>query len=240
MAIHVSCPLCRATLRLPDGCDGERAKCPSCQGEFVVPHPSPEASQEPIRAVAVAAEDIPKAVPLPAAVTDADVTQAGREVEQLAADDVSLIAQLADLERQRRAQANRLSLLRLFQSGRQALDHSVGRVGGVFLAITLVPAMLVVMTSVFSPSVLGYLIVAACGVALAGVVYFPFSVYPDDQRLATLIDALAAKTQAATALCEQARVDEAEARRRLQTAQANHQRLHATWHSQVKASESKV
>ncbi len=239
MATHVSCPHCHTTLRIPEGCEGQTTKCPSCLADFVIPQASVASSQAPVCAVAVPQGSVPQAVPLAAKVTEADVERVQLEVQQLAAEDIGLSVRLADVERQHRRQSSRLRMLQWFQSGRQALDHSVGRVGGFFLAVTLGSALLVLVASIFSPSAAGYLIVVALGVVLSGVAYVPFSFYPEDEKLAPMIVELAAKVCATSILRQEAAAEEAEARRKMLAAEVEQRRLIAALERQTRAGKSK-
>jgi hypothetical protein len=224
MAIHFSCPNCQNTLLLPDGCGGQTAKCPSCLADFVIPGASQSASPAPVCAVlAPAAEKV----------TETDLRRAREVAQQLAAEDLELHIRLTQAKRRLRRQTARLWTLESFQSGRQILDHTMGRIGGFFLAVTLGGAGLVMLASVFSPSSVGYFVVASLGIIGAGIAYLPYSFVPADETLAPIVAELTAKVKTATIVHDQLAAEEAALREKVLAAEAEYGRLKAVFESRL-------
>lgn len=216
MTIHFSCPHCQTLLLLPDDCGGRSTKCPECGDNFVIPGTGSPASATPVCAVLA---------PVEGQVSEADLKRAGDVFQRLTAENVGRQVELARRERRARQLASRLAWLKRFQSGRQALDHSLGRIGGFCLAVTLGAVMPIVLFSLFSLSPFGYFVVAVLGMLVAGTLYLPFSYYPDDVRLGTLIPPLAEKIADANRLRDQLAAEEASHRQTLSAAEEEYQRL---------------
>ena len=224
MSLHHSCPNCHALLVIAEGCEGRSTRCPGCLAEFVVPGTPTNTSAEQVCAVMT---------PLAGKVSPADVERAKVRFDELSAENVGLQVKLARQKRRRQRQAARLSAIELFQSGREMLDHSFGRNGGMFIAVALVPAVLVLMTSVFSPSALGYLLVILVGMILAAAAYIPFSFYPEDEALAAALPRVAETLKEATTAYERLAAEESEHRERLEAAAAEYRRLKTALESRL-------
>ncbi|MBI3838703.1 MAG: restriction endonuclease [Planctomycetia bacterium] len=224
MAIHFSCPICQSTLLLPDGCGGQTAKCPSCLADFVIPGSSETDSSAPVCAVLAPRAD---------KITETDVQRAQLEVKQLAAEDLALHIRLTEMNRRLRRQAVRLSTLQSFQSGRQILDHTMGRAGGFCLAVTAGGAAPVLLASFFSPSAFAYFVVASLGMIGAGIVYLPYSFVPADGRLAPIVAELATKVKGANILYEQVAAEGAALAAKLSAAEAEYSRLKGVFESRL-------
>ena len=123
--------------------------------------------------------------------------------------------------------------MELFQSTRQTLDHTFGRNGGLLVAATLGPAILVLLASPFSPSALGYLLIILIGISLAGLAYLPFSFYPEDEVLAATIPRAADRLKEATVAFERLAAEEASQREQVTAAQAECDRLKAALASRL-------
>jgi hypothetical protein len=224
MAIHFSCPNCQSTLLLPDGCGGQIAKCPNCMADFVIPGGSQSALTTPVCAILAPAVE---------KVTEADLRRVREIAQQLAAEDLELHIRLTQMKRRLRRQSARLWTLESFQSGRQILDHTMGRVGGFFLAVTLGGAVLVLLASFFSPSGFGYFAVASLGMIGAGIAYLPYSFVPPDEGLAPIVSQLAAKVKAATIAHDQLAAEGAALHEKLLAAEAEYARLKAVFESRL-------
>jgi hypothetical protein len=199
MASYLSCPHCGKTLQVPDGCGGRATACPSCQGDFLIPGIA--ASSELAAVCAVVAPDA-------GSVTPADLERIRAEAQQLAADDVELLVQVARLKRRRDAVARRLAAARLCLSVRSRLDETLGRVGGFFVTITLGAAALVVVASFFGPSAGTYALVAAIGFLLTTALYMPLSFLPEDSVLVAFAQRLGREGGEAGALYDQAAAEQ--------------------------------
>ncbi len=171
--------------------------------------------------------------PVAGKVTEADIERAKAHRAALAAENVALQVDLARQKRRRQLLAARLSSLELFQSTREILDHTFGRNGGFFIAVTLGPAVLVLLSSVFSPSALGYVLVILAGIILAAVAYLPFSFFPEDEKLALAIPRVTEKLKEAAVLHERLAVEEATQRERLTAAAREYERLTAAAQSRL-------
>ena len=116
------------------------------------------------------------AAPVAGQVTDADLERARQRFTQVTAENVGLQVDLARQKRRRQRCSASLSSLELFQSTRQTLDHTFGRNGGLLVAATLGPALLVLLASPFSPSAFGYLLIILIGITFGrpGLLAFLF------------------------------------------------------------------
>jgi len=224
MAIVISCPHCQRTLHLPEGCDGLAAKCPSCGSDFIVPGNKP---------ATVTAAVCPVLAPVVGAVTISDVERARMASERTALADLELHIRLTEARRRRQRQATRLSTLQLFRSGRTALDHTVGRVGGFFLALTIGASLLVLLVSLFSPSAFGYFATITIGLILSGLAYVPFSFFPEDNALGPMIAQQSAKLASASVVYEQLTAEAADMHEKLTAAQDEYQRLKTAFESRL-------
>jgi hypothetical protein len=217
MSLHHSCPNCHALLVIADGCEGRSTRCPGCLAQFVVPGATAqEVSAELVCAVMT---------PLAGTVTQHDLDAARSRHQKLSAENVVLQIELTRQRRRRQRQAARVRALELFQSGREMLDHSFGRTGGLFVALAIVPAVLVLLTSVFSPSALGYLLIILVGVILAAATYLPFSFYPEDNVLAAALPPATEKLAQTTTIYERLVAEESLQRERMSAAEAEYRRL---------------
>jgi hypothetical protein len=224
MAVYHACPHCRTLLQIPEGCEGQSARCPNCLAMFVIPGTAIEEATAPICAVAA---------PVAGQVTDADLERARQHFTQVTAENVGLQVDLARQKRRRQRYSASLSSLELFQSTRQTLDHTFGRNGGLLVAATLGPAILVLLASPFSPSALGYLLIILIGISLAGLAYLPFSFYPEDEVLAAAIPRAADRLKEATVAFERLAAEEASQREQVTAAQAEYDRLKAALASRL-------
>ena len=128
------------------------------------------------------------AVPDVRTVTEGDVDHARSEAAALAAEHVSLCAHLAQVGRRRHSQESVLASLRTLQSSRETLDHSLGRIGGFCIAVTLGGAGLTLLASPFASSALTYMTVIFIGMLAGGTAYMPFSFVPSDEKLSPLVE----------------------------------------------------
>jgi hypothetical protein len=165
--------------------------------------------------------------------TATDVERAALAAKQLAAEDLAKHIALLEMKRRLRRQSARLSTLQSFQSGRQVLDHTVGRVGGFFLAITCGGAALVLLSSFFSPSAFGYLAMASIGILFAGVAYLPYSFLPADETLAPIVVDLATQFKGADLLYEHSAAEGARLRETLLAAEEEYRRLKTAFESRL-------
>jgi hypothetical protein len=215
MAVHFSCPHCQALLLLPENCGGQTTKCPGCGDSFMIPG---GATTAPTPVCAVLA-------PVEGQVSESDVKRAREIFERLTAENVGLQVELARRQRSAGQLAVRLAWLKRFQAGRRALDHTIGRVGGFAVAVTLGAVLPIVLFSVFSLSAFGYFVVAVLGTMLAGLLYLPFSYYPDDVRLALLVPQLEARQSEAQRQHAQLAGEESAQRQKLASAETEYRRL---------------
>ena len=151
----------------------------------------------------------------------------------MTAENVGLQVDLARQRRRRRRHSASLSSLELFQSTRQTLDHTFGRNGGLLVAATLGPAILVLLASPFSPSALGYLLIILIGISLAGLAYLPFSFYPEDDVLEAAIPRAAERLKEASVAYERMASDEEAQRETVTAAQAEYERIKAALASRL-------
>ncbi len=224
MAIYVSCPDCRRTLAVPEGGGGQRAKCPECLKDFVIPGAVPVAPAVSICAVAV---------PDVRTVTEGDVDHARSEAAALAAEHVSLCAHLAQVGRRRRRQESVLASLRTLQSSRETLDHSLGRVGGFCIAVTLGGAGLTLLASPFASSALTYMTVIFIGMLAGGTAYMPFSFLPGDEKLSPLVEQWTQTVRETNALYDPIAAQEATLSAKLSAAEAEYVRLKTIFESRL-------
>ncbi|MEX0679687.1 MAG: restriction endonuclease [Pirellulales bacterium] len=224
MAIYLSCPHCQSLLLIPENCGGQTTKCPNCSDDFVIPGDHATTSATPICAVLA---------PVEGKVTEADLRRARDVLDRLTAENVGLEVELARRRRRRNRLAVRLAWLARFQAGRQALDHTVGRGGGFFLAVTIGAAAFVVLFSLFSLSAFGYFFVAVMGLLAAGAAYIPFSYYPDDAKLALAIQGLTEKLAEAGKLHDQLAGEEGKHRAKLAAAEEEYGRVQAALASRL-------
>ncbi len=224
MPIHFSCPHCHSLLLIPENCGGQTTKCPSCGDDFVIPPTATTTSATPVCAVLA---------PVAGKVSEADLKRAREVLAGLTAQNVGLQVELARRDRRRNQLAGRLKWLERFQAGRRSLDHTVGRGGGFFLAVTIGPAAFMVLASLFSLSAFGYFFVAVLGMLAAGAAYIPFSYYPDDAKLALLIPRLAEKMAEAGKVHDQLAGEEARHREKLAAADEEHRRVKAALESRL-------
>lgn len=223
MPIQIACPRCRQMLLIAEDSGGHSAKCPGCLTEFVIPG----GSRPPVAQAVMMAE------PAAGTVTVTDVERARLLAERSAAEHLPAHIQLVEANRRWQRLSRKLSTLKLFQSGRQTLDHSVGRIGGFCLAVTIGGAVLVLLTNLFSASALGYLIAALVGILIAGAVYMPFSFLPDDPTLAAAMVRMGSKLEAASLARDQCVAAEAGLQAKLSAAQAEYGRLKAAFESRL-------
>ncbi len=224
MAVFHACPHCRTLLQIPAGCDGQSARCPSCLAAFVIPGTAVEELTAPICAVEA---------PVAGQVTDADLERARQRFTQVTAENVGLQVDLSRLKRRRQRCSASLSSLELFQSTRQTLDHTFGRNGGLLVAATLAPAVLVLLAIPFSPSALGYLLIILIGISLAGLAYLPFSFYPEDEVLAAAIPRAIDRLKEATVAYDRLSAEEASQREQVTAARAEYDRIKAALASRL-------
>jgi hypothetical protein len=199
-------------------------KCPTCGDDFVIPGTARAQTATPICAVLA---------PVEGQVNEADLARAREIFQRLTAENVGLQVELARRQRTARRLSTRLEWLKRFQSGRQALDHTVGRGGGFFLVVTLGAAAFMVFFSLFSLSAFGYFFVAVLGMLAAGAAYLPFSYYPDDVKLALAIPRLAEKRAEADKLHERLAADEARHREKLAAAEGEYRRVKTALESRL-------
>ncbi len=192
--------------------------------DFVIPGGDESTSAVPVCAVLAPAAD---------KITETDLRRARLEAEQLAAEDLAKHIGLTEMKRRLRRQTARLSTLESFQSGRQILDHTMGRVGGFCLAITAGGAAPVLLASFFSPSAFGYFVVASLGTIGSGIVYLPYSFLPTDETLAPIVAELATKVKGANILYEQLAAEGSALRAKLLAAEAEYSRLKAVFESRL-------
>jgi Restriction endonuclease len=224
MPIHFSCPHCHSPLLIPENCGGQTTKCPSCADDFVIPGTATTASATPVCAVLA---------PVAGKVSEADLQRVRDVLDRLTAENVGLQVELARRQRQRKVLGARLKWLERFQAGRRSLDHTVGRGGGFFLAVTIGPAVFLVLFSLFSLSAFGYFFVAVLGMLAAMAAYLPFSYYPDDAKLALRIPRLAEEMAEAGKRHDQLAGEEAAHREKLLAAEEEHRRVKAALESRL-------
>jgi HJR/Mrr/RecB family endonuclease len=121
----------------------------------------------------------------------------------------------------------------LFQSARQTLDQTFGRNGGLMVAATVGPALLVLLAVPFSPSALGYLLIILVGITLAGLAYLPFSFYPEDEVLAAAIPRVTERLKEATAVYERLAAEETTQREQVTAAETEYTRIKAALASRL-------
>jgi hypothetical protein len=216
MPVHSSCPRCQALLLLPEGCEGLPARCPNCLAEFTIAGTASGPSAAMVCAVMT---------PLAGRIGQHDLEQARLKLAELTAANVGSRLELERHKRRKRRQTRRLSVLEFFQSSREVLDHSFGRIGGFFIAIVAVPALLVLLASVVSPSAIGYLTVIALGIASAACVYALVAFYPDDDALRRSIPDLLERLRETTVGHDQLAADEAAQRERIVAAEDDFRRI---------------
>jgi HJR/Mrr/RecB family endonuclease len=224
MALFHACPHCRTLLQIPEGCEGQSARCPSCLAEFVIPGTASDQPTAPICAVAA---------PVAGQVTDADLKRAKQRFTQVTAENVGLQVDLARQRRRRQRLSASLRSLELFQSTRLTLDHTFGRNGGLMVAATIGPALLVLLAIPFSPSALGYLLIILVGITLAGLAYLPFSFYPEDEVLAAAIPRVTERLKEATAAYERLAAEETTQREQVTAAETEYARIKAALASRL-------
>lgn len=224
MSIHLSCPHCHSPLVIPENCGGQTTTCPSCADNFIIPGAATTTSATPVCAVLA---------PVEGKVSEADLKRARDVLDRLTAENVGLQVELARRNRHRRRLAARLKWLERFQAGRRSLDHTVGRGGGYFLAITLGAAAFILVFSLFSLSGFGHFFVAVLGVLAASAAYIPFSYFPEDEKLALSIPRLAERTAEAARLHDQLAGEEARHREKLSAAEREYRRIKAALESRL-------
>lgn len=150
---------------------------------------------------------------------------ARREFELRAIELAALRKDLTMLVRRRGRLITRLTWLERFVAGRGKLDHSVGRIGGFFIAITQGGALLVLIASITSPGMSGIALAALVGILLAAIAYLPFSVLPDDARLAEWVVAAQKAVDDAAAPIERLQAEEQVLSKRAADADTEFRRL---------------
>ncbi len=233
MSHHVACPYCQSLLLVPANCAGRATKCPQCSGSFLIPDVvvavpagNPAAPSAPVVPNLATPASLPIAPAEPPPVTEAQVHRAEEIYQQLATENIALQVELAKRQRRARRLATVVTWLRRFQAGRKRLDHSTGRVGGYFPAITLATVLWVmVVTSLVSLGGFGFFTVICLGLIASTVAYMPFSYYPDDARLATLLHQRQAKLAEAQQAADTLAMEEAAQRARLDQAEQEFQTL---------------
>src|SRR4029079_9000030 len=106
MAVFHACPHCSTLLQIPEGCEGQSARCPSGLAQFVIPGAATQQATAPICAVAA---------PVAGQVTDADLARAQQRLTQVTGQNVSLQVDLARQRRRRQRYSASLRSLELFQ-----------------------------------------------------------------------------------------------------------------------------
>jgi hypothetical protein len=215
MAIQLPCPRCRQALFIEADSAGQIVKCPGCLVEFAIPG----ADGPPVAAMV--------ATPVTASetVTVGDVQRAELNAQQAAARHLPAHIELVESNRRRQRLAARLATLNLFRSGRRWLDHSVTRIGGFCIGITLGGSFFVLLSNLFSPSAIGYFLAALVGIVVSALAYMPFSFLPQDEALEQMIGPLGARLQEASATCQRCQVEESRLSGELAVAQTEHARL---------------
>lgn len=222
MSVRLFCPHCGFPLHLRDDCAGQTTTCTSCGGVFVAPVPRPAAA-------ATATQTAPQA----GSVTLADVEAAQARVDELTAENVGLSVELSRRKRQRQKLAAMLGTLRHMDEAREMLDHTLGRVGGFFVAITVGGAVLVILCSPFSPGALGYFLAMLVGSGLTGLAYLVAAFYPDDAQLAEAIGPLTIRFHEAARNYDQQAALESAQRQQLLAAETELHRLTAAIDSRL-------
>jgi Restriction endonuclease len=216
MPIHSSCPRCQALLLLPEGCEGLPTRCPNCLAEFTIAGTAGGPSAAMVCAVMT---------PVAGRIGQHDLEQAKLKLAELTTANVGARLELERYKRRKRRQARRISILEFFQSSREVLDHSFGRIGGFFITIVAAPALLVLAASLVSPSAIGILLVIALGMATAACVYAFVAFYPDDDALARAIPGLLERLRDTTIRHDELAADEAAQRERIAVAEHDFRRI---------------
>lgn len=222
MSVRLFCPHCGFPLNLNDDCSGQSTTCTSCGGTFVAPAPRVAASPASSGAT-----------PQAGSVTLADVEAAQARVTDLMAENVGLAVELSRRKRERQKLAAMLGTLRRMDEGREMLDHTLGRVGGFFVAITVGGAVLVILCSPFSPGALGYFLAVLIGSGLTGLAYLIAAFYPDDAKLAEAIGPLTVRFHEAASRYDQQAAIESAQRQKLLAAESELHRLTAAIDSRL-------
>lgn len=197
---------------LDDTSVGRSVFCTHCGGPFLVPAPRPPRT---IVTSAAAAERVVS----PA--TEAAQTQ----VAQLTAENIGLQVELGHRRRRQQRLAMALSGVQRILAAREQLDHTLGRIGGFFIAVALCAALVVVVVSWFAVGALSVWLAAVAAAGLAGAAYLALVFYPEDSTLHSAIGRLSAKYQDAAARFDEQAALEAEQRQRLRAAEAELRRL---------------
>jgi hypothetical protein len=211
-------------LRVPEGCGGRRTQCPNCHQTLTIPG----ASEAPDAAFVCAV-----IAPGPGTVTQEDVDHARREADRLKVIDLDLVAQLSRLNRRRQLEAARLALARTRLYVRNELDHSAGRSGGFFLALTLGAAGGLLLAGVSHLSVTGFVIAMAFGLSLAGSLYLPLAFLPEDDALRIAANETEATIAGITAMVRQLSAEEGRLASELHGAEREYRRLRAAIDSRL-------
>ena len=235
MTTELSCPQCLARLRVPEGTVGQPTKCPRCGHDFVIPG---DQEHQPALVCAVLADDASPGGNTSTSAVEQNVTAAELALakafwEARSAENVELLAERKRCHRWRRFCTAQYQSASIMQNGRRSLDYTVGRRGGFFLALTMFPAVLVLLASIISPSALGYLLVMLFGIVLAGTAYLLFIHFPDDVRLTTAIPRLATRLAEANQALALANAREAEQRLQLAAAEAEYKRLQTAFEGRL-------
>jgi hypothetical protein len=224
MATYICCPHCDKALRVPEGCGGRPTRCPNCQQPLLIPGVSDSHDQAFVCAVIA---------PEAGTVTAADVEQALAESERLSVLHADTATQLARLQRGRQRERALMSLTRFRLTARHELDHSLGRTGGFFIAISLGAAVMLLLASLLHPSFVGYLIAAAIGLCLTVVLYVPLAVVPDDDALRPAVDEHERNVAKITSHVDQLAAEERRLGSERAAAQREYQRLRAAIESRL-------
>ncbi len=183
MTLKVACPHCHTPLLLPEGCGGQLTRCPNCLENFFIPH----VAIVPVARVLNGTEPGPDASQPAPQPTEADLQRAQQRLDTLTAESAGLQVELARRAHYRDQLQRRLGRLRRFQQGRTAIDHSLGRIGGFFITLTVAPALAIVLANTLAFSAFTSFVVAALTTVAAGLAYLPFAFVPSDEHLAMLI-----------------------------------------------------
>lgn len=165
--------------------------------------------------------------------TLADVEAAQARVAELTAENMGLAVELSSRKRERQKLAAMLGTLRRMAEGREMLDHTLGRVGGFFVAITVGGAVFVIVASLFSPGALGIFLAVLIGSGLTGLAYLIAAFYPDDAKLFAAIGPLTVRFHEAAGCYDQQATIEAAQRQKLLTAESELHRLTAAIDSRL-------
>jgi len=167
--------------------------------------------------------------------TTADLDRAASMVNMLAAEGFSIHRDRVRRRRDLRVkQTQRFTLNKVLQR-RQALDETVGRLGGFLIIITVGGGGLFVVLHALGlvSSTLSYCLAVAAGMILAGVAYALVVVFPEDSTLAKSIAGLDAAIQIASEHYDRVARDDEFQRQRYEAAESAFEDLQASINSTI-------